>query len=458
MYMTYLGDKSMKNKTKVSALFILLALATLTACGGGGGSTPPHAPKAWGTAVLIETDNASSANEPQIAIDANGNALVVWYKDDGTTTRSNIWANRYTAGSGWGTAMLIESDDGSAYSPQIGFDANGNALAMWTQHDGSRNNIVANLYTSGLGWGAATVVSNSAGAASDPQLAFDTNGNALAVWRQENGSGKKDIWANRYTAGSGWGTAGLIETEAGTANEPQIAFDRNGNALAVWYQDDFTTNNIWANRYTAGSGWGTAALIEADNAGDASSPQIAFDGDGNALAVWCQFDGTRDNMWANRYTVGSGWGTAGLIETDNAGSAAEPQIAIDNNGSALAVWSQYDGTRNNIWANRYSAGLGWGTAVLIETDNAGYAFQPQLAYDKNGDAQAVWAQYDGTLSNIWGNRYSAGSGWGMATLIETDNAGDAATPQISFDTNGNPLAVWAQMDGTRYNIWANRFQ
>lgn len=29
------------------------------------------------------------------------------------------------------------------------------------------------------------------------------------------------------------------------------------------------------------------------------------------------------------------------------------EIGVDPNGNAVAVWYQYDGTRNNIWANRY---------------------------------------------------------------------------------------------------------
>jgi hypothetical protein len=47
--------------------------------------------------------------------------------------------------------------------------------------------------------------------------------------------------------------------------------------------------------------------------------------------------------------------------------------------------------------------------------------------------------------------------WGTAELLETDNAGDAAFPQIAFDSSGNAIAVWDQNDGTRTNIYANRF-
>ncbi len=37
-----------------------------------------------------------------------------------------------------------------------------------------------------------------------------------------------------------------------------------------------------------------------------------------------------------------------VIETDNAGNASSPQIAMDSSGNAIAVWHQDDGTRNNI--------------------------------------------------------------------------------------------------------------
>ena len=95
-------------------------------------------------------------------------------------------------------------------------------------------------------------------------------------------------------------------------------------------------------------------MIETDNAGDAINPQVAFDASGNAVVVWQQSDGTRYNIWSNRYTASTGlWGTAALIETDNAGDANNPQVAIDASGNALAVWSQSDGTRYNIWSNMY---------------------------------------------------------------------------------------------------------
>jgi hypothetical protein len=84
-------------------------------------------------------------------------------------------------------------------------------------------------------------------------------------------------------------------------------------------------------------------------------------------------------------------------------------VAMDDNGNAIAVWSQSDGTRNNIWANRYKykGGWQWGKAQLIETNNIGDAQFPQVAINPStGDAVAVWQQMDYTRLNIWANLFN----------------------------------------------------
>ncbi len=411
--------------------------------------------RAWGNPELVETDDAGDTTEPQVAMDPDGSAIAVWRQSDGT--RDNIWSNRFVPGQGWGNAQIIEADDaGSGDAPQVAMDPSGNAVAVWRHHDGTRYNIQANRFIPGQGWGTAEIIeTDDAGHAYSPQVAMDPSGNAVAVWYQRDGT-RNNIWSNRFVPGQGWGNAELIETDdAGSATSPQIAMDPSGNAVAVWSQNDGTRYNVLSNRFVPGQGWGTPALIETDNAGNIFDPQVAMDPSGNAVAVWRQSDGTRDNIWSNRFVPGQGWGSAELIEDDNAGSAAFPQIAMDPSGNAVAVWRQSDGTRDNILANRFVPGQGWGNAALIETDNTGDASTPQLAMDSSGIPVAVWRQSDGTRNNIWSNRFVPGQGWGNAELIEDDNAGSAFVPQVAMDPSGNAVAVWHQHDGTRNNIWAN---
>ena len=429
------------------AIEMLLIIMLFMGCGDDGFSTSTD----WGMAEMIETDNAGDAGYPRIAMDEIGDAKAVWAQSDGT--RNNIWANSFD-GTNWGSAEMIETDNiGDAFSPQIAMNETGIAMAVWYQSDGTRYNIWANRFDV-TNWGTAEMIeTDNIGDAFSPQIAMNETGIAMAVWYQSDGT-RYNIWANRFDV-TNWGTAEMIETDnIGDAFSPQIAMNETGIAMAVWYQSDGTRYNIWTNRFD-GTNWGAAEMIESDNAGGAFLPQIAMNETGIAMAVWYQSDGTRDNIWANRFD-GTNWGSAEMIEIENAGYAQYPQIAMDKTGDAMAVWHQSDGTRYNIWANRFD-GTNWGTAELIETDNAGGALFPQIAMGENGDAMVVWYQSDGTRDNIWANRFD-GANWGTAEMIETDNAGDALYPKIAMDETEAAMAVWHQSDGTRDNIWANRFE
>lgn len=355
----------------------------------------------WITATLIETNNAGSVSDSKVACDNFGNALVVWSQSDGT--RSNIWANRYIRGIGWDTAHLIEFNDaGSASNPQIVINNEGDAFVIWIQSDGTRDNVWASRFIAGWGWATTVLIeTDDAGPASSPHVACDDAGNAIAVWSQSDGT-RKNIWANRYTAGSGWGVAALIETEnAGDAFNPRVAVDGNGNAIAVWSQSDGIRDNLWANRYTANIGWSTATLIETENLGNASSPQIACDNAGNAIAIWYQRNPI-EHVWANRYTVGSGWGTAALLETDDTHPAMNPQIVMDREGNAIVTWMQNDGAWCNIVANRYVYNNGWDNPTPIENINKTFDV-PQIAIDQEGNIIVIWWEWGVMLNRIWAN-------------------------------------------------------
>jgi len=404
----------------------------------------------WEGARLIETDSADTYS-PRIAMDASGNALAVWIEDD--SSHSYLYANRYTVGHGWGTREQIDKTSSPDERPQLAMNAQGKAFAVWQQKGSSLHFIYANRFDPSGGWGSAQQISTSSADAKYPQIAVDANGNAIAVWAQTENN-YIYIYASRYTASNGsWGTPQKLENITGVASDPTVVMDQDGNALVAWIQPSSMVELKFSK--DTSHGWETPQTI-AKSDHWLRDPQLAFDADGNALAVWHQDDGIRDNIWANRYAPG-GWGVAQKIENNNQGGAYDPQIAMDDSGNGLAVWKQSDGSHFNIWSNHYVAGEGWGTAKIIETDNNGNAFSPQIVMDKQGNGIAIWSQSDGTRDNIWANRYSAGSGWGTAELVETDDRGDALSPDIAIDGKGNAIAVWRQWDGAHNNIMSNRF-
>lgn len=408
----------------------------------------------WKTATLVETDDTGDARKPQVAFDGDGNAIAVWQQHDGSSY--NILSNRYNSTTGsWGSPSLIDGATGDASNPQIAVNHTGDAFAIWHQTEGAVDNIWANRYDSAAGgWSGAVLLEAIGETAGEPQIAIDSAGNALAIWSQFN-TGTSLIFSRRYASGS-WEAIEIVGNGSGNAFAPQIAFDDAGNAIAVWHQANGLRYDIWSNRYVAGVGWDTEILIEFNDAGSAWSPQIAIHG-GNATVVWHQTNGSQFDIWSTHYFLASGWNSTPLkIETDDTGDAYLPQVAMDSAGNALVVWYQRIGLAVDARSNYYIAGTGWESATVIE-DSVNAAIIPQIAIDSNGNGMAVWVQEDG-VDNIWVNRYLAGTGWAAAEQIETDDSGHAATPQIAIDGDGNALAVWDQRAGsTRDDIFSNHF-
>ncbi len=362
-----------------------------------------------GTPTLIETDDAGGVRNPQVAFDGLGNAFVVWEHSDGT--RYNIWANHHSADWGWGkwgTPELLETDDtGNATNVQLASNGAGNLTAVWQQFDGVQNSIFANRYSAASGWsGAELVETNNTAGARSPQVAEAANGDSFVLWAQTGAY--TDHWANRYEAGVGWGNATEIQQSSGPGNDTagyDVAALPGGKALSVWSQATATTEDIWSSVYTPGSGWSSAQTIES-NSTLAETPMLSVDGTGNAVAVWYQGTGLAGDVYANRYVAGSGWGTAQPIATPS-NPALEPiGVATSPAGDAVAVWAAPSAGHNSVFANRFTPGIGWGRPELLEFNDTYDADRPKVALDTPGNALVLWEQSDGVAQHIWADRFA----------------------------------------------------
>jgi hypothetical protein len=410
---------------------------------------------AWQTAGMIDTDDAGDAAAVKVAFDSGGNAIAVWSQSDGT--HYSIWSNRYSPATGWSTPVQVQTSTEDSNAPAIVIDASGNALVAWdASPDGVNQYTYGSRYTVGSGWSAEVQISGPTVSAGTTDIAGDANGDALTTWLQFDGA-RTNVWGAHFTVAGGWSPASQISNGAGNSKIARLAMDADGNVLSVWTQTDGTQYNVWSNRYDAAAGWGTAALIEAVDAGGAAFPRVRFDSHGNAIAAWSQ-DSTQGNIWSSRYVAGTGWGAPVPIETTNDGQAGLPRLAVDAGGDTIVAWQHSDGTRVSIWSNHYAVASGWGTAVMIEPAPAGDAAEAWVAIDSHGNALTVWLQSDGTHTSIWANRYVSGVGWATAAAIETGTTGDADNVSVVMDGNGAALAVWDQVDAGRDNIWANRFE
>lgn len=360
----------------------------------------------------------------------------------------------------WQSAKQIGAHNAiNAYKPQIVMDGHGNAIAVWTQTNGQRTSVWTNSYLVGQGWGVAMPLAIDHGISTDaPHIAMNIQGNAMAVWIQQDSSGGS-VWARRYNRTTGWGSAALLETAR--AQNPKIAINAQGMVIAIWQQVKGAYYSLCSSSYAPVSGWSHNELIHISHHGPASRLQMAMHPSGNVVAVWYQFDGEFYRIWTKHYiadTTNAGWCTTQML-SDHAGNAFSPQVSMRVDNSALAVWYQDDGTRSSIWFSECSANsTSWSAPQRVNQHYSGDALDPQIATDAQGCTHAVWSQFcSGTHNIIWANCHVLGEGWGKSEQIKTDSTNPAGDPQIVVDASGRAYAMWVQADGQRDHLMASQY-
>lgn len=159
-----------------------------------------YAPGAgWQPQEPIMDRSDTYTDSPSIAADGAGNAIVVWSQRDQSAVISDLWAQRFVAGVGWEAARTIETySAGSAGPAKIAMNAAGDALVVWPMSDGHVQNIWSNRYVVGIGWDAAREIeTQDLGHAVGAVVAIDPQSRGLAVWEQYDAA-FGNLWANRY--------------------------------------------------------------------------------------------------------------------------------------------------------------------------------------------------------------------------------------------------------------------
>ena len=294
---------------------------------------------------------------PQVAMDNNGNAVIVWNQSGGvfkSECRDGIWTE---------LAERISQAGRNAIYPQVAMDDSGNAVIVWWEYDVSSttsDQILACEYRNGV-WTDPESISPNAGDAIYPQVAMDNNGNAVIVWLQKDGEGKWQICMSENRNGTWTSPEELAGDITDTSHTifgcPQVAMDNNGNAVIVWRQQDGEDKwQIYMIEYRDGT-WSTEPTIISPEDGDVRNPQVAMDDSGNAVIAWGQYAGSSVRgykIFKIEYRDGA-WTHPNIDEFIclDEGPAHYPQVAMDGSGSAVIAWHQNAGGFDRIFKSEY---------------------------------------------------------------------------------------------------------
>lgn len=408
----------------------------------------------------------------QDAIDAASvsDTLIVWRQSNGN--ESQAFKSEYRSGVWSFPADLddnFSSDGQNVYDIQAAMTDHGDALVVWRQSNGNNDQIFMSHFVGGQ-WthpsGLADNISPDGQNASNPQVAMNSNGDALIVWSQSDGVNVQ-IFKSEYRSGVWKHPLDLLDNispDARSASDAVAAMDDAGDALIVWTQSDGSDTQTFLSEYR-GAQWDHPVDLN-DNISPDGTPTwpaaVVMDALGHALIAWPQSNGTDYLIFMSEYRGGS-WTHPSLSDhISPAGADAWfPSVALNDHGEALIAWPQYNGQVTSIFLSECRGGIWDHPLGLWDSISPGgeYAYGPFAAVGDDGDAIIAWHQSDGTISQIFMSEYRDGQ-WnhplGLSDNISPDG-GSALDATVSMSAHRDVIA-WRQSDGSRFQVFKSEYR
>jgi hypothetical protein len=285
-------------------------------------------------------------------------------------------------------------------------------------------------------------------------VTVDGQGNAIAVWENPYG-----IQASIRPAGGHWLAQPTLtppgEAEPPGAEEPQVASDAAGDAIAAWPSE--VADNSGALGHSTGiqtalsvPGEPFSAPQRISRIEDAWHPHIVMNAEGDAVVTWEDY-GSRPHSHdvacvlraASRRADGA-WSSPRTLSGYGEGCEGDNSVAIDANGGAIVVWDSERPSSGYDYVE--SAELGgdgqWSPRHVLARSVGIEELSPaQVAMDAPGDAIVVWTEtvLAGGGPGIRSRFRPAGGRWGPARKVPHSLEGDSA---LAMDARGDAFTLW----------------
>jgi len=405
----------------------------------------------------FQVNNTATNNQatPAIAIDADGDFVVVWQGDgqigeDGFGAPiivAGIFARCYSNTSLPLSAEFPIDTSSTAGTPSVAMDADGNFVVAW--EDVELADVYFRRYNQRCE--ARDSQRQQANATTNgglPSVAMDADGDFVVAWDESY----YDIYARRYNnLGEAQDDPFIVNTSSGTPRrDPSVAMDADGDFVMAW--DDYYSNDIYARRYNSlGEAQDESEFIVSPPGEFDSNraPSVAMDADGDFVVAW---EGTRTLateliLLARRYSADGTPRADEFRVTTTTSGQFEPSVALDADGDFVIAWENYYQEIFDVTAQRYSAdGTPQGGEFLVNTDTADNKSAPSIALDADGDFVIAWDSYlqDGDVLGIYAQRFAGPEDVDLSVVVtdDTDPVDPGGLLNYAFTvTNNHPIVT-----------------
>jgi hypothetical protein len=339
---------------------------------------------------------------PDVASDPDGNFVVVWQDRNNYSYQAEILARRFDgAGNAVGNEIPVSNTQNFAIErqPAVAMDDDGNFIVVWEIYssgndeeilyrgfDAAGNELIAESFASdGVFSGEDS---------SDPDVAMDADGDFVITWEQfYSGSFGYDEIAYRTFNASGTGGPQLTASpqDGSSDRHPAVAISAAGEFVIAWDGFDGAETGIFARRFQPnGTPLAADFRVNADTTNRDEFPAIDMDDDGDFLIAWVSRDGSGNhqvdaNLFDWNQTSLTGEVTAFEQSTNY---FQEPAVALrrDNEWVATRNLNVFDGNGLDVYVRTFQAdGTPEGDAFRFNQATDGNQRRSSLAMDDDGN-------------------------------------------------------------------------
>jgi hypothetical protein len=388
------------------------------------------------------TDSEYESDQPEPAVDKNGNVHVVYSKYTGEMGAGgegegpgDSWEIFYTLLNNKGETLIpavqiTESDGMNSKRPEVVADSEGNAHVLWNDKRPNNNNSYTDVYYKKLQpdiqAGTVTTLVEDTPLTADietnvhkythVQVAIDANDEIHLTY--ENVASNTSVYYQKIDK-NGVTLIPHSQVSEGEVNNafPDIAVDSDGNAHVTWQQqyDTDTTEVIYAmvggqTGENGGSLLVEPTVISADDDYQSIRPTVSVNANGDVYIVWedsryeVSEDEGAEEIFFTKIHPDSEEGNVATVIDDTALTANDGRMSnyaahvIDSEGNLHITWMDLWSGGNSGYLYYMKVDGASGEKLVSDMKGTGYtadtAYWWTLAFldtDSNNKAHIVWA-------------------------------------------------------------------
>jgi hypothetical protein len=373
---------------------------------------------------------------------------------------AGLVASPATAAPGWSRPMNVSGVISTGEeSPLLSVDSAGNATALWQRYRGGKLIYESAVRQASGPWSSPSRFFGGLEDAYGLQVAVDHLGNETAAWERRVGRSWV-VQSGTRSVGGSWSAP--VTLSAAGANSALVAAGPEGNVTAVWLleREEGRRSVVQSATRSVGGSWSAPVTLSPPRKA-ARSPQIALDPQGGATAVWEEeYSGAIESV-----TRSSGGIWSAPVTLSATGVRADwPRVSVDSQGNATAVWAgrASSGRRIRVQSRRIQtatrpSGGTWSAPVSISEAGHRLLQDPQIAVSPQGEATAIWQRSNGRYLVVQGATRPAGGSWSRPVDLTTGHGRGGQHLQLGMDPLGNATAIWEGYDtgpGPNFSIQA----